>query len=112
MTSSISKSPSGAVFAFTDAAPVRPCSMVSGVPVVSTMLEVGQLQEWATTLEEILPNVPLCHVGAITLMIVKFESLLHVHRQQHQEIISEAPTPEDMVEYLSAYLRAMAAQEV
>ena len=107
MTASISQSPFGP-FAFVDAPVTRPCVMASGVPVVDAMLNVAEVQNWVTTLEEVLPSLPACHYGTITMMIIRLQVILDNHDKQHQEIITDAPTPEDMVEYLSAYLKAMA----
>lgn len=106
-TASISKTPSGEVYAFTGTA-IRPCAMVHGTPVVDATLDVAQLQDWVTTLEEVLPSVPISHYGTLSMMIIRLQVILDNHDKQHQEIITDAPTPEDMVEYLSSYLKAMA----
>lgn len=111
MTASISKAPSGDVYAFLNTEPLLPCAMVHGTPVVDAMLGVKELQEWVTTLEEVLPNVPIGHYGTLSMMIIRLQVVLDRHQQEHETIITEAPTPEDMVEYLSAYLAAMAPKE-
>lgn len=106
MTASISKAPSGAVYAFSGE-PVRPCSMVCGTPVVDAMLQITEMQQWVTTLEEILPEVPVCHYGTLSLMIVRLQVCLDRHQAQHEEIVSGAPTADDLMAYLTAYTSAM-----
>jgi hypothetical protein len=108
MTASISKSPSGGVYAFLGKEPLPPCAMVHGKPVVDAVLDVADVEHWVTTLEEVLPNVPIGHYGTLSMMIVRLQVILDRHQQEHETIITEAPTPEDMVEYLSAYLKVMA----
>lgn len=44
--------------------------------------------------------------------IARLQVVLDNHDKQHQQIITQAPTPEDMMEYLSSYLRAMAPKEM
>jgi hypothetical protein len=108
MTASISKTPSGGVYAFLNTEPLPPCAMVHGKPVVDAVLDVADVEQWVTTLEEVLPNVPIGHYGTLSLMIIRLQVILDRHQQEHETIITEAPTPEDMVEYLSAYLKVMA----
>ena len=110
MTTSISKTASGEVYAFCGEA-AQPCAMVHGTPVVNAMLSVEEVQRWITTLEEVRENAPVCHYGTLSMMIVRFQVVLDNHDKQHEKIITEAPTPEDMVEYLSSYLKAMAPKE-
>jgi len=108
MTASIDTSASGAVYAFLDHPPVRPCAMVNGTPVVDALLDVRELERWVTTLEEVLPNVPTRHYGPLTLLLVRLQVALDEHNRQHQEVIDEAPTEQDMMAYLSAYAAAYA----
>lgn len=107
MTASIAQSAPGAVYAFIDKLAVRPCVMVNGTPVVEAMLDVRELERWVTTLEEVLPNVPISHYGTLTLLLIRLQVVLDEHKQQHEEIVSSAPTEEDMMEYLNAYSKAM-----
>lgn len=111
MIVSISTSPSGNTYAFSGE-PMRACAMCHGTPVVDATFDVADLQRWTTTLEEVLPSVDICHYGALSAMLARLQVVLDNHDKQHQEIISEAPTPEDMMEYLSSYLKAMAPKEV
>ena len=106
---SITKAQTGEVYAFSGIAQ-RPCAMVHGTPVVDATLHVAEVQQWITTLEEVRESVPVCHYGTLSMMIIRLQVILDNHDKQHQEIITDAPTPEDMVEYLSSYLKAMAPQ--
>lgn len=111
MTASISTSPSGATYAFSGE-PMRPCAMVHGTPVVDATFDVADLQRWVTTLEEVLPSLPIAHYGELSAMLARLQVVLDNHDKQHQQIITQAPTPEDMMEYLSSYLKAMGPKEV
>jgi len=111
MTVSISKAPSGEPYVFTGTA-IRPCAMLHGRPMVNATLDVADVQDWATTLEEILPRVPIAHYDTLVTMIIRLQVIIDSHSKQHQEIITEAPTYEDMVEYLSSYLKAMGPRDV
>jgi hypothetical protein len=106
MTASISKAPSGAVYAF-NGEPMRPCSMVHNTSVVDAMLQVTEMQQWVTTLEEILPEVPVCHYGTLSLMIVRLQVYLDRHQAQHEAIVTDAPTADDLQAYLAAYAAAI-----
>jgi hypothetical protein len=109
---SISKAPSGAVYAFPkNSGPYQRAAMVNNVPIVETIVDVVRLQEWATTVETIIPMVPACHRPALMQLFIKLDSMLYRHQQDHEEIVTQAPTPEDMIDYLSAYLAAMAPKE-
>jgi len=107
MPASISQGAPGAVFAFLDGVPTRPCVMVHGTPVVEAMLDVRKLEEWVTTLEEVLPGVPTQHYGTLMLLLVRLQVALDTHNKQHQEAATEAPTEQDMLDYLAAYAAAM-----
>ena len=112
MTSSISKTPSGGVYAFLGHEPLPTCAMVHGRPVVDAVLDVKELQNWVTTLEEILPSVAPCHYGTLSLMIVRLQVVLDQHDKEHQQVVTEAPTAEDLIEYLASYIKAMGPREV
>jgi hypothetical protein len=80
-------------------------------PLSKPSVDVVRLQEWATTVETIIPMVPACHRPALMQLFIKLDSMLYRHQQDHEEIVTDAPTPEDMIDYLSAYLAAMAPKE-
>ena len=86
---------------------MRPCSMVHNTPVVDAMLQVTEMQQWVTTLEEILPEVPVCHYGTLSLMIVRLQVYLDRHQAQHEAIVTDAPTEDDLQAYLMAYAAAI-----
>lgn len=111
MTASISKTPSGGVYAFLNTEPLPPCAMVHGRPVVDAVLDVKEVQNWVTTLEEVLPNVPACHYGTLALMVVRLQVVLDQHNKEHEQVITEAPTAEDLIEYLASYLKAMGPRQ-
>ena len=84
--------------------------MVHNTPVVEAMLQVNEIQKWVTTLEEILPEVPVCHYGTLSLMITRLQVCLDRHQSQHETIVTDAPTADDLQAYLAAYAAAIGGQ--
>jgi hypothetical protein len=62
---------------------------VNNVPIVETISGcVSRLQEWATTVETIIPMVPACHRPALMQLFIKLDSMLYRHQQDHEEIVT------------------------
>lgn len=79
--------------------------MVQNRPVVEWMVDVEQAQKWTTTLEEVISTVPFCHRGSLRSLCCELQAMLTKHQKQHEEVVTEAPSPDDLVEYLSAYIK-------
>ena len=79
-------------------------------PVVASYLQVADVEEWLTTLEETMGK------EANTVNRRSLEGLYFVlkvahrkHLEQHAEVQSQAPTADDLQAYLSAYAAAIGA---
>ncbi len=84
-------------------------TMNYGNPTVEHFSRVKDLQDWITTLEEVIAT-PSCkvHRWHLESMYFAFKAVLKKHEEQHLEVVTEAPTAEDLQAYLSAYAAALA----
>lgn len=101
LSSSIYHTPSG-LTAFT---PSSRLAMIGGTSTVNVSLSVEKAQQWATTLEAICLADPMApHAAMLRTLQWWLETALTVHQRDHEEVITAAPSYEDMVAYLAAYL--------
>lgn len=80
-------------------------------PVVEWSFHVKKLEAWLTTLEEAMVNEN--NYGQRRGLEDIYFSLkaAHVkHEKQHQEVVTNAPTADDLAEYLAAYAAAIGGQ--
>lgn len=79
--------------------------MVHSRPVVEWMLNVADIEDWATTLEECMTSIPFHHRQSMFSLLCSFRAMLIKHQRQHEEVVTEAPTLEDLIDYLSSYAK-------
>ena len=78
--------------------------MACSVPMVQGYFGVADLQRWTTTLEEIMSNKhSFAHQLDLEGMYFTFKHMLDKHQEQHEEVISSAPTADDLQSYLASY---------
>lgn len=77
--------------------------MVCNHPSVSWTFDVKDIEAWATTLREISNNVPPAHRPVVREIVHSFEAMLIRHQRQHEEVVTDAPTIEDLIAYLATY---------
>ena len=78
--------------------------MVCSVPMVQSYFNVADLQRWTTTLEEIMSNKHnFAHQYDFERMHFAFKHMLDKHQEQHEEVISAAPSADDLQAYLASY---------
>lgn len=78
--------------------------MACSIPMVQSYFNVADLQRWTTTLEEIMSNKhSLGHQLDLEGMYRAFKHMLDKHQAQHEEVISSAPTADDLQAYLASY---------
>ena len=78
--------------------------MACSVPMVQSYFNVADLQRWITTLEETMSNKHnFAHQCDFERMYFAFKHMLGKHREQHEEVISSAPTADDLQAYLVSY---------
>lgn len=98
----ISRSPSSAVYASDRNGH---SVMVCNHPTVEWTLDIKDIQDWSTTLGECFDSIPACHRSSVRSLIIAFEAMLIKHQRQHEEVVTEAPTIEDLIAYLATYAR-------
>lgn len=91
------------VSAFHDDALVMTCNH----PTVTHYLRIKELQNWLTTLEETIPEAPAAHRYFLEQLYFSLKAAHAAHLREHEAIVTEAPTAEDLQEYLSAYAAAI-----
>lgn len=78
--------------------------MACSIPMVQSYFSVADLQRWATTLEETMSNKHnFAHQFDFEDMYFTFKHMLDKHQEQHEEVISAAPSADDLQAYLASY---------
>lgn len=96
---------SGSISAFT---PDNKLVMNFGRPYVSWGFDVRKLEDWLTTLEEAMTIMPPCHRRSLEELYFSLKAAHKHHQAEHEEVVTNAPTSDDLMDYLSAYSAAMA----
>ena len=79
-------------------------AMSGGSPCVEWSFRIQQLQQWLTTLEEVMTKEG--NTGNrrdLEGIYFSLKAAHNRHLEQHQEIITDAPTADDLQSYLAAY---------
>lgn len=105
MPAHIKTEPSGQTSAFT---PDGHIVMNYGAPVVVWSFTIKDLESWLTTIEEIVGTIPPAHRLSIEKLYFSLKAAHSRHRQEHEEIVTDAPTSDDLMQYLASYSAAMA----
>lgn len=82
-------------------------AMNFGRPCVTWGFSVRRIEEWLITLEECMACVPSQRDALFSL----YASLLAAHerhQEQHEEIVTSAPSGDDLMNYLAAYALSIA----
>lgn len=106
MSASIQTEYNGSISAFNSD---RKLVMNFGRPVVNCWLEVKQLQDSITTLEQVLPTIEACHQGSMVQLLITLKSLHQRHELEHNQMTEATaePTADDQMAYLVAYAAAV-----
>ena len=83
--------------------------MSNGSPWCHMGATVSNLENWLTTLELLIENdsIPLAHRWHLQEIRAMLEVAHEQHIKDHNEVVTEAPTPEDQLAYLAAYAAAI-----
>ena len=79
-----------------------------GRPHVSCGFAVADIEDWLTTLEETMPAMPACHRYTLERLYFSLKAAHNRHKREHDDIVSDAPSAEDLMNYLASYATAMA----
>jgi hypothetical protein len=78
--------------------------MACSIPMVQSYFSVADLQRWATTLEAAMENEKnVAHRYDLESVYFTFQAMLIKHQEQHEEVISAAPSADDLQAYLASY---------
>lgn len=83
--------------------------MFSGAPVVGWSFDLKKLEQWITTVEEIIPDLP-AHRSVLHDLLCSLQAAHLKHEEQHEQIVTEAPSGDDLMEYLASYAAAIGGQ--
>lgn len=82
--------------------------MSASVPYVDWGFSIVNLENWLTTLEEAMTSMPPCHRSSLEGLYFSLKAAHKTHQKEHEELISDAPTEDDLAAYLTCYAAAMA----
>lgn len=83
--------------------------MNGNTPCVAWSFRIKSLEDWLTTLEEIMLHKDMAsHRRTIEGLYFSLKAAHNKHKEQHEEIVTEAPTADDLMEYLAAYAASLA----
>jgi hypothetical protein len=77
-----------------------------GAPTVAYSLRIKDLEEWITTLEEIMPS-QTAHRYSLEGLYFALKCAHDKHKKQHEEVVTDAPSSDDLMDYLLAYAAAL-----
>jgi hypothetical protein len=87
--------------------------MSSNRPTVAWSLPVRKLEEWITTLEVLSEGGALGpHKATVKELLCQLHAAHGKHREQHAEVVTDAPTGDDQLAYLAAYAASISGGEV
>ena len=82
--------------------------MSYGTPYVAWSFSVVDLEQWLTTIEESINDIPPAHRYSLERLYFSLKAAHKKHQEEHESIVTDAPTGDDLMSYLSSYSAAMA----
>lgn len=84
--------------------------MNGGQPCVFWSFRTRDLENWLTTLEEVITmEANTAHRYFLESIYFSLKAAHKKHQKQHEEVVTEAPSEEDLMEYLAAYAASVVA---
>ena len=78
--------------------------MNGGAPCVAWSFRIKELEDWLTTMEEIMQDESMpCHRSSLKGLYYSLKAAHAKHLEQHNDVVTSAPTADDLMEYLAAY---------
>lgn len=105
MPATIKTEQSGQTSAFT---PDGKLVMNYGLPYVAWGFTVDKLEDWLTTLEELIVTIPPSHRYSLESLYFSLKAAHQRHLLEHEEVVTNAPNGDDLMQYLASYSAAMA----
>jgi len=98
--------------AFIKDRPTYQAVMVGGEPCVAWSFTIPKLEEWITTLEEQLETASGPTWSSLHSLCCSLKAAHNQHLTEHAQVVTEAPSADDLMAYLAAYAAAVAAEAV
>jgi hypothetical protein len=97
--------------AFIEEQPSCKAVMLEGQPRVEWSFNVNRLEQWLTTIEEVLNEFPItAHRRSLEDLYFCLKAAQKQHVKEHEQVVSDAPSEEDLMAYLSAYAASVAGK--
>jgi hypothetical protein len=85
--------------------------MNGSAPCVEWSFRIEKLEQWLTTLEEAMVDENNCgHRRGLEDIYFSLKAAHKKHQTQHEAIVTDAPTADDLQAYLAAYAAAVGGQ--
>jgi hypothetical protein len=81
-----------------------------GSPHVAWGFQVKELEEWLTTLEELMPTLDRHNCRSIEKLYFSLKTAHKYHEREHEQVVTNAPSETDLMSYLTSYAAAMACE--
>jgi hypothetical protein len=82
--------------------------MNAGAPCVEWSFRIKELQQWLTTLEEVMTKEEnYGNRRDLESIYFSLKAAHTRHLQEHEDVVTEAPTADDLQAYLAAYAAAI-----
>lgn len=105
MPAHIQQERNGSISAFTSEGTL---SMNFGSPMVAWSFAIKDLEDWLTTLEEtMLKEENVSNRWVLERLYFTLKAAHSRHQREHHEIITDAPSEDDLMSYLAAYAGAV-----
>ena len=88
------------------------CVMAANEPVVAWGFNIKQLEDWIATLEQQLEAVSGPTWGSLHSLCCSLKAAHDRHLTEHAQVVTEAPSADDLMAYLAAYTAAVATEGV
>lgn len=98
--------------AFIDEQPSCQAVMVGGEPCVAWGFTISKLEQWITTLEQQLETASGPTWRSLHSLCCSLKAAHDQHLAEHAQVVTEAPSADDLMAYLAAYTAAVATEAV
>jgi hypothetical protein len=98
--------------AFIDEQPSCQAVMVGGEPCVAWGFTISKLEEWIATLEQQLETASGPTWRSLHSLCCSLKAAHDQHLAEHAQVVTEAPSADDLMAYLAAYTAAVASEGV
>ena len=81
-----------------------------GQPVIAWSFMVKDLENWLTTIEETINDVPPAHRRSLEKLYFSLKAAHKRHVAEHEQVVSDVPNADDLMQYLASYAAALSIE--